>query len=528
MPKVLVVDDTHANLLAVEIILESCHVEIVKAASGADALKQSLAGGFALVLLDVFMPGMDGYETATLLRSSARTREIPIIFLTATHGEKQAIFKGYEAGAVDYIFKPVNPAILKSKVKVFAELFQLKEQEKLRVAKEEMERFDIERRQLLTAENTKLRSILDNLTVGVTLVDASTKRITYANDRFQEIFRLEQQTAGRTGENWCESHAYHADGKPYSSDEFVLSRTLGGLVVQGEETIYRAADGAPSTLMVSGTPLRNGAGQTTAALVSFLDLTERVAAEKAKEIAQKQLQRAYKMSALGEMAGGVAHEVNNPLSIIVGKARQLRELLDEGHTDPNVLTTFVQAIETTAQRLVKVVKGLRTISRKSDRDPFVPCPLVSIVEDTLAICAARFNYESIGLIVEPAPSTLVIECRAAEISQVLLNLISNALDATEQGTEKWVKVTFEESPDWVDLLVTNSGPEIPAAIREKILEPFFTTKPVGKGTGLGLSVAKCIAEDHGGSLSLHESSATHTCFVMRLPKKQQAGWQQAV
>src|SRR5690606_24230907 len=118
--RILLVDDTPANLLATEAILDGMAVEIVKISSGSEALKVALKGGVALILLDVQMPGMDGYEVASLLRSSTSTREIPIIFVTATHRSTQNVFDGYESGAVDYLSKPVNPLILRSKVKVFS------------------------------------------------------------------------------------------------------------------------------------------------------------------------------------------------------------------------------------------------------------------------------------------------------------------------------------------------------------------------------------------------------------------------
>ena len=119
----LIVDDQPANLIALEGLLESLELHIVKAASGQEALSLVLEFDFALVLLDVQMPGMDGYETAILMRGMKRTRNVPIIFLTAISKEQKHVFKGYEAGAVDFLFKPIDPDVLKSKVRVFLELY---------------------------------------------------------------------------------------------------------------------------------------------------------------------------------------------------------------------------------------------------------------------------------------------------------------------------------------------------------------------------------------------------------------------
>ena len=178
LPKVLVVDDTASNILAIELILKDCDVEIVAASSGQEALKLSLLHNFALVLLDVEMPGMNGYETASLFRSSTRTRETPIIFVTAMHAERDSIFKAYESGAVDYILKPLSSVILRSKVKVFAETYLLKEQEKARLVKHEQEKAAEEKRNIIVSENQKLKAILENMMVGVAMADASGKSST--------------------------------------------------------------------------------------------------------------------------------------------------------------------------------------------------------------------------------------------------------------------------------------------------------------------------------------------------------------
>ena len=119
---ILIVDDRKENLMALSSLLESPEVEIVSAESGEEALGKTLDHEFALVLMDVQMPGMDGYETAELMRGNKKNRNIPIIFVTAARKDDVCIFKGYDTGAVDYLFKPLEPIVLKSKVDVFLEL----------------------------------------------------------------------------------------------------------------------------------------------------------------------------------------------------------------------------------------------------------------------------------------------------------------------------------------------------------------------------------------------------------------------
>ena len=126
--KILIVDDRPENLLVLESLLDEPDIELIKADSGNEALRKILDHEFALVLLDVQMPDMDGYEVAELLRGNKKTRHVPIIFVTAKNKEDASIFKGYDSGAVDYLFKPLEPVILKSKVGVFLELYRHKEE----------------------------------------------------------------------------------------------------------------------------------------------------------------------------------------------------------------------------------------------------------------------------------------------------------------------------------------------------------------------------------------------------------------
>ncbi len=246
--------------------------------------------------------------------------------------------------------------------------------------------------------------------------------------------------------------------------------------------------------------------------------------ERAQDLLERERLRSFaasKMSTLGEMAGGVAHEINNPLAIIHGKAGQLKQLLakNDKTLDQDRLTVGLEKIEQTAMRISKIIRGLRAFSRNSDRDPFIPVPLRSIIEDSLELSRERFRYRGIDLRVAVVPETS-IECRPSQIAQVLLNLLSNAFDAVAGLPGAWVEIVVIDDGLGARIQVTDSGLGIPDRVAERIMEPFFTTKEVGKGTGLGLSIAKGLIEDHGGSLKL-DASHPSTRFEIRLPKHQQ-------
>jgi C4-dicarboxylate-specific signal transduction histidine kinase len=246
------------------------------------------------------------------------------------------------------------------------------------------------------------------------------------------------------------------------------------------------------------------------------DVTERKRMEAQLEANRAQIASSARLAALGMMAGGVAHEVNNPLAIIHGTASDLLEAAESGSSAEEVRAACRRIVET-VERMNKIVKNLRLISRDGSKDPFAEAAVSDIVNEAAELCNARFLGKSVKLMLPEIDPKLLINCREVQIARILLNLLQNALDAVEeQQGEKWVRVDVALRDATVVVGVSDSGPAIPAEIRERIMEPFYTTKPVGKGTGLGLSISRAIAEDHGGSLRL-ESVGGHPRFVLTLP-----------
>ena len=235
---------------------------------------------------------------------------------------------------------------------------------------------------------------------------------------------------------------------------------------------------------------------------------------------QQVLVASAKMSSLGEMAGGVAHEINTPLAIINMKVEQLEEELGDGIIDPDNFQDALKTIKLTANRIAKIVNGLKFFARDMKSMPLESTSVQSILDETFALCRERFANHGVLLTLDKeVPSQLSVTCRSVEISQVLLNLLNNAFDAIEKQPEKWIKVSFEEAASEVLIAITDSGPGISAQVQEKMMQPFFTTKEVGKGTGLGLSISRGILDAHGGKLS-YDANCTHTRFLIAIPKVQ--------
>lgn len=227
---------------------------------------------------------------------------------------------------------------------------------------------------------------------------------------------------------------------------------------------------------------------------------------------------ASKMSALGEMAGGIAHEINNPLAIIQTTSAQFEELLSDEPVDRELLRTMSQTIQRTTWRIARIVSGLRTFSRDGSQDPFVLVKVQTLVENTISLCLERLKRHGTELIVEPIDPNAEFRGRETQISQVLLNLVGNADDAIQGLEEKWVRISVMAKDEMIEFRIEDSGPRISEELQKKIFQPFFTTKEIGKGTGMGLSISMGIVKAHGGTLEL-EGTNPRTCFVIRLPQK---------
>lgn len=246
-------------------------------------------------------------------------------------------------------------------------------------------------------------------------------------------------------------------------------------------------------------------------------LEEKVA-ERTRELDEQRAKLffASKYVALGEMAGGVAHEINNPLAVISGYATQLSEMLQQEDLDHHAAVDMLGSIRAAVTRITKIISGLRNIARDGRRDPVSECRLADIVNDALSLCRERFSSSGVELSLTFEAPDPEVRGRPVELSQVLLNLLNNAFDAVEPLVDRWVKIRIYRAENEVCLSVTDSGPGIPADIQSKLFQPFFTTKPIGKGMGLGLSISKSILAAHGGSLGV-DTAAGHTCFVARMP-----------
>jgi PAS domain S-box-containing protein len=248
------------------------------------------------------------------------------------------------------------------------------------------------------------------------------------------------------------------------------------------------------------------------------DLTAARAAE-AEILRQRDaLHQSEKMAAFGSLLAGVAHELNNPLSIVIGNALMLAE--EAAEQSAPALAERAQRVQAAAERCGRIVRSFLAMARQRDTQKR-PVAVRALLDAVLQILA--YGMRSSGVAIEQviAPDMPLVSCDADQMQQVLSNLLVNAHQALEaQPQPRRVRLSAHAEADWVQIEVADNGPGVPEEIRSRVFDPFFTTKPIGAGTGIGLVVSRGIVEAHGGSLVLAPSCDGGACFVVRLPLRQ--------
>lgn len=237
-----------------------------------------------------------------------------------------------------------------------------------------------------------------------------------------------------------------------------------------------------------------------------------------KDLREKEVIAQYssKLASIGQMAAGVAHEVNNPLAIIQGSANIISGLIDEEPIDRINLKLFSEKIVTTTDRIAQIVRSLRSLSRGGEKDPFSPLSIKSLLNSVQDISNHNFRSFEINFMIPENKKDITVLGREVQLGQVLLNLLSNAIDAVKNLPERWVMIDYGHLDGNVWIEVVDSGKGIPAEHVEKLWDPFFTTKVKDEGTGLGLSISSNIIEEHGGKLT-YEANRPNTTFRLTFP-----------
>lgn len=550
---ILLVDDHPENLIALEAILDKLGQNLVKAYSGEEALRCLLHQDFAAILLDVQMPGMDGFETATLIRQRERSRHTPIIFLTALNTSDIFVFKGYEIGAVDYLSKPIDAAILTSKVSVFVDLFK-KTMEVQRQAAE------------LAAINTKLkqseqqfRSLSACAPIGIFLIDIN-GCCTYTNPNCKAICGL------TIGESW--EAAWTRCIHPEDRDRVFASWshcTQNEQTYSDEFRIY-AEDGVLRWVQVSTSPMVSAQRQLLGYVGTIEDITERKVAEVVREqmireqTARVEAETANRMK--DEFLAIVSHELRTPLNSILGWS----QLLLTRKFDP---TTTNRALETIARnarsqtQLIEDILDISKIIRGKLRLCKQPVNLIELIQTVLETVRPQADTKAIQLESLLDEAAQMVCGDPERLQQIIWNLLINAIKFTPPEGRVEIRLSLEgKKPESrgerLDFTLVSESVEgqrqavrgerldstspVPLACIQVIdtgigITPDFlpyvfdrfrqadssSTRSYG-GLGLGLTIVSHLVELHDGKIDASsEGEGKGATFTVKIPLLERAG-----
>ena len=508
---VLLVDDRPANLVALEATLAPLGIRTVTAVSGPEALRRLLTEEFALVLLDVQMPGMDGFETATLMKRHPRTAHVPVIFVTAIHREPAHLFRGYERGAVDYLTKPFDPNILRSKVRVFVDLFvkerQLREQSALLHERESRDR---EHR---TEE--RFRALLDSMPLCVWALGADGTPV-YANRSWLEYAGADAGAQGPMA-------ALHPEDEPAVRTDVQMALQRGQ-PIELEYRLRSAGDGSYRWHAVRFLPQRDPEGIVTGWIGTATDIENFKRAQDAHAdlaVKEREAREAAEAAnrAKDEFLATLSHELRTPLNAMVGWTHMLRSRTLSADKEQKALETIERNARAQAELIEDILDVSRIIAGKL-RIEIHPVDLPSIVE--VAVDAVRPAAEAKGIVLERRTGELPERFAgdAVRLQQAIWNLLSNAIKFTPAGGRVELDVGADEKQVIVQVTDTGCGisPDFKPYVFDRFRQLDSSSKRTHGGLGIGLAIVRHIVELHGGSVTCESAGPDRgATFTLRLP-----------
>lgn len=477
-------------------------------------LKNELVSGVTLLLAALGGAAINVYTDQRLRVNVAKLLQATSWILDGSKSGKAEIDTGDQLEVLGNQFNAMAESIRKRQAE------NLKMQAQLNEQAFQLESQVVARTRELAEERGKLNAIVTAIPAGLVLLDCN-QTILWANRVMEEWWGPASDMLGKR----CHEMLWKA---PHACKDCPTERALRTGTVEVSEKFTPNEKGEKKYFQIVSSPVKSSHGSITGVVELVQDVTE------SKQL-QAQLVQAGKMAAIGQLAAGVAHEINNPISIILGKAELM--LSSHGSVLPHKVVSDLRMIGRHSHRIAAITRSLLQLSRRSVED-WVQVNLNELVQETLPLVEHQFLSGKSRLKLALCPKLPLIRGKPGQLQEVVLNLLDNALDAMPQeGGEVEVATHDSSLPGSengngsVALVIRDSGSGISETIRDRIFDPFFTTKAVGKGTGLGLSIVHGIVKNHGGEIRVESEMRKGTTFEIVLPCAKREGrllkWQPA-
>jgi PAS domain S-box-containing protein len=495
--QILLVDDNPINLQILYKTLQGCGYRLLIAKNGEAALEIVQRAKPSLVLLDVMMPGVDGFEVCRRIKASPETAAAAVIFLSAL-GDSQAKVRGFAVGGVDYIAKPFQSDEVVARVRTHVKIHRLER---------ELARRNTE----LEAENQQILNAIEEGIIGldrdgrVTYLNPAASRITGwpAADIIGELFASMEliQSAGGNDERW------------------LLGRSpLSQRRLHNEMELVRRRDGSFLPVSLTFSPRESGG-----AVLVIRDISDWMAHEEALRVAREEVEsqrqnmaHMERLSSSGELAAGIAHELNQPLTAVVNYAQVGKRLLERDDIDRDKLLELLDKMNTQAVRASEVIKRLRGYIRKPDIGRTV-VDLNQLLQEVVALAEVDSRINDVSIHLEFEANLPPVNVDVIQVQQIALNLLRNAMEAMSDSRDKHLGVVVQTGMEnnLVAFRVIDRGLGVSDVVRAQLFRPFYSTK--AGGMGIGLSICQGIVQAHGGEIGCYNNADGGATFYCRLP-----------
>lgn len=497
---VLLVDDNPINLRILHRTLDGNGYRLLTARSGLAALELMTAERPSLVLLDVMMPDLDGFEVCQRLKADPRTAAVPVIFLSALD-DSQAKVRGFAVGGIDYIAKPFQSDEVVARVRTHLKIHRLERA--------------LARRNVELEEETQ--QILNAVSEGIVGLDGD-GRVTVFNPAASAITGW--PAAEAIGERLYSLHLFQSEEGIYIPEEQTLPYRAYrlGFPARSDFELVRCRDGHVAPVAMACSPRHEGG-----AVLVLRDISEWLAHEEALRQTREELesQRQHmahmeRLSTSGEMAAGIAHEVNQPLTAVVNYVRVGQRLLGSETPSLEKLGQLFDKIEVQAVRASDVIQRLRSYVKKPNIGRH-RIAINTLIAEVIALAEVDSRINDVAIHFEFAGDLPEVYVDAVQLQQVALNLIRNAMEAMVDSPQRELGVVVQTGLErgWVTFRVIDRGHGLSPGAEAQLFNPFFTTK--ANGMGIGLSICQSIVQAHGGEIGCRRNPDSGMTFYCHLP-----------
>ncbi|MBF0363686.1 MAG: response regulator [Oligoflexia bacterium] len=479
--KILIVEDTPIQAKKLKFYLEKIGYNVTWALNGKEALVVLEQDIFDLVITDVQMPEMNGLEMLGRIRSNSKLKKIPVVVIT-TLDTDETCEESVVLGAEDFIAKPFKPREINIRISNILE----------RKRSEELARLQLQ----------AIESSMD----GVAILTPQGDYV-YANDAQVKVFGY-YGCNDIVGDNWESLY-------PEEEVKRLQEKILPEFKEKGKwigEINAKRKDGSIYQQEMSLTKMDDGK------FISICrDITERKRKEKEREELERKVYLASRLASVGGLAAGVAHEINNPITILVGYFKKLEKLVLDGITDKEKCSATVTKLESTLNRIEKIIANLKVYSKVDSKNETTKIDVHKAIRNSVDMISLSYLEQKTTIELNFAATETMVNGEDGKFGQVIINILSNAKDAMTTKGGGVIKIDTKNVENNLEIRFNDSGCGISKENLDKIFDAFFTTKSIGSGTGLGLSVAYSVIDEMKGSIEALSEPGVGTTIVIKIP-----------